>query len=70
MASALIVSYLVVWLAIPLLCEHLLGDRDAAREDEGLIAHAFQRGYRRLIGTMLAHPLLLAAGVLPLLLRR
>ncbi|MGA8281120.1 MAG: efflux RND transporter permease subunit [Desulfobacterales bacterium] len=68
MASALLVSYLVVWLAIPLLCEHLLSDRDAARKDEGLIAHAFQRGYRRLIGTMLAHPLLLAAGVLPLLL--
>ena len=67
MASALLVSYLVAWLAIPLLCEHLLGAKDAAREDEGRITHAFQQGYRRLMKTIVAHPWLLAAGILPLL---
>jgi CzcA family heavy metal efflux pump len=67
MASALLVSYLVAWLAIPLLCEHILGSKDAAREDEGRITHAFQQGYRRLMKTIMAHPWLLAAGVLPLL---
>ena len=68
MASALLVSYLVAWLALPLLCEHLLNDQDAAREDGGRITHAIQLGYRRWLRTMLAHPWLLGVGILPLLL--
>jgi len=67
MASALLVSYVVAWLAIPLLCEHLLGGKDAVREDEGRITHAFQHGYRSLMKTIATHPWLLVAGVLPLL---
>ena len=67
MASSLLVSYLVAWLVIPLLCEHLLSDKDADQEDEGSVTHAFQRGYRRLMETVLSRPWLLTVGVLPLL---
>lgn len=67
MASALLVSYLVAWLAIPLLCEHLLSAKDAQREDEGRITRTVQRGYRRLLAALLNRPWLPAVAVLPLL---
>jgi len=67
MASSLLVSYLVAWLAIPLLCEHLLSARDAARKDEGPVTHAFQHGYRYMMEAVFARPWLLAAGILPFL---
>jgi multidrug efflux pump subunit AcrB len=67
MASALLVSYVVAWLAIPLLSEHMLSDKDADRKDEGRITHGIQRPYRVLLGAILARPWLLWVGVLPLL---
>jgi multidrug efflux pump subunit AcrB len=36
MASSLVISFLLAWLAIPLISEHLLHERDAHREDAGL----------------------------------
>lgn len=72
MASALAVSFLVVWLAVPLLAEHVLGEKDAAREDEGRVQKALARSYRAVMGTALRWPIavplvmaaLLAAGYL------
>lgn len=70
MASALVVSYLVAWLAIPLLADHLLDERDAAEEDVGPFSRIAQRRYVQLMDAMLARPwalliafvLLIAAG--------
>jgi len=35
MASSLMVSFLLAWLAVPLLAEHLLRQKDAEKEDNG-----------------------------------
>lgn len=58
MASALIVSYLVVWLAVPLLAEHVLGRKDAERDDEGRIQKAISRAYRKVMVGALRWPVL------------
>ena len=66
MACALIISYLVAWLAVPLLADHLLGAKDVEREDEGRIARAVNRRYRGLLQMLLARPWLTLIAVLPL----
>lgn len=67
MASALIISFLLAWLAVPLLADHLVSDRDAEREDAGPVLRAVQRGYRQVLGRVLAWPWLLLLLLAPLL---
>lgn len=67
MASALIISYLVAWLAIPLLADHMLGQRDAEREDEGPLTRRLQGHYMRLLGAMVRRPVWVLAVIVPLL---
>lgn len=66
MASALIISFIVAWLAVPLLAEHTLGNKDAQREEGGRIQHAVQKYYRRLMENLLRRPVLLLMFLLPL----
>jgi len=68
MASSLVISFLVAWLAIPLLADHLLGEADARREDVGPLTRRVNSGYRRLMAAVLERPWWLLAGLLPLLL--
>jgi CzcA family heavy metal efflux pump len=68
MASALTISFLVAWLAIPLLADHVLTEKDAAREDQGPAGRRIAAGYRRLLSHLLARPWWLLAGIVPLLL--
>jgi len=68
MASSLVVSFLLSWLAVPLLAEHLLGSRDAQREDSGPTWERLLRGYRSLMARLLRSPALVLAVVAPLVL--
>ena len=71
MAIALVVSFLLAWLAVPLLSAHALRPKDAAHEDEGPIQARLLHHYTRSLGWMLHRPalllviatLLLSAGV-------
>jgi CzcA family heavy metal efflux pump len=67
MASSLVISFLLAWLAVPLLAEHLLHRRDAEREDIGALFGRLLSGYRRLMGRLFAAPWLVLLGVAPLL---
>jgi CzcA family heavy metal efflux pump len=67
MASALIISFFVAWLAVPLLGDRLLSDKDAKREDSGRATRAVQRHYRRVLEGALARPWLIAVFLVPLL---
>ncbi len=67
MASSLVVSYLLAWLAIPLLAEHLLSQKDAQREDTGPLFVHIQRGYQGLMRRLLRHPVLMLAVIVPFL---
>ena len=67
MASALAISFLVAWLAVPLLADHLLTDRDAEKEDAGAFVGRLQQGYRRLLTAVFDRPWLVALVLVPLL---
>jgi len=67
MASALVISFLVALLAVPILCDRLLAARDAARDEErGLVFPRLRRAYLRLLQRVLARPAWLLLGLLPL----
>ncbi|HOW49506.1 MAG TPA: efflux RND transporter permease subunit [Rubrivivax sp.] len=67
MASALVISFLIALLAVPILCDRLLAARDAAQdEDAGLLFPHVRRVYLRLLQRVLARPGWLLVGLLPL----
>jgi CzcA family heavy metal efflux pump len=66
MASALVISYLVAWLAIPLIADHLV-PRRLAEHGPSSIGTRVLDAYCRLLRALFARPWWLLAGVLPLL---
>ncbi len=71
MAAALVISFFVSWLAVPLLADRFISQRDIAREQQrehGRLLLAFQRGYARLLPALLRRPSLLLLGLVPMLL--
>ncbi|MGI4859306.1 MAG: efflux RND transporter permease subunit, partial [Janthinobacterium lividum] len=66
MASALFISFLVTWLAIPILCERWLTPRDAAPPRASRIGAAFARRYRRFLSFLIRRPWWTLVGVVPL----
>jgi CzcA family heavy metal efflux pump len=68
MASSLFFSFLLAWLAIPLLAEHLLSAADARKEDVGALFGRLLQGYQRLMQRLLQTPWLVLAGIVPLVL--
>jgi CzcA family heavy metal efflux pump len=71
MAAALVISFFVAWLAVPLLADKLLTAKDIASEtqrEHGRWLSAVQHGYARVLGASLRRPWLAVLGVAPLLL--
>ena len=68
MASALAISYLLTWIAVPLLAEWLIDERHAVERPPGRFSQRLLAGYERTLGSLLRRPALLLLGVLPLLL--
>ncbi len=64
MATSLIVSFLVVWLMLPVLAARFLGPKDAHQEEGGEITGALQRGYAALMRTLLRWPWLILLFIL------
>ncbi len=67
MASALVISFLVAWLAVPLLADHLLAEKDIEREDEGASTRRVHAIYRLTMARILRQPWWLLVGLGPLL---
>lgn len=67
MASALFISFLVAWLAVPLLAAHSLTEKDTEHEGDGPITDWFHQRYQSLLLPMLPKPWLIVALFLPLL---
>jgi CzcA family heavy metal efflux pump len=67
MASSLFISFLLAWLAVPLLAEHFLSERDAQKEDVGKLFGRLLQGYRRLMQRLLKAPWLVLPSVALLL---
>ncbi|RCS28628.1 AcrB/AcrD/AcrF family protein [Rhodanobacter denitrificans] len=68
MASALVISYLLTWVAVPLLAERFLDRRHLAEHPQGRFTRWMMRGYRNLLQRWLKRPLLILLLVLPLVL--
>lgn len=67
MAASLIISFIVAWLAVPLLSLHLLRQRDADQEEGGPLTTRAHRAYKRLMHLLLPKPWLILVIILPLL---
>ncbi len=67
MAASLVISFLVAWLAVPILANRFLGPKDADHEEGGRFTEETHRRYEGLMRRVLARPLLIFCGVIPLL---
>jgi len=67
MASGLIISFLVTWLAVPLLADHFLTEKDANQKEGGRLTEWMHRRYTALMQRVLARPVLILLLVVPLL---
>jgi CzcA family heavy metal efflux pump len=67
MAAALFISFLITWLAVPLLADRFLKAKDAEPHPDSRLVQWLHRHYRRTLQALLARPLLLLVGVVPLL---
>jgi CzcA family heavy metal efflux pump len=67
MAASLIISFLIAWLAVPILADRFLNERDARQEEGGPLTARVHRGYARGMQRLLARPVLLLLGIVPLL---
>ena len=67
MASALIISFFISWLAVPVLADRFLNARDAAQEEGGRLSARVQRLYTATMRRVLRSPLWLLVVLLPLL---
>ncbi len=68
MAAALIFSYLITFLAVPLLADHLLGKQDAEQKEGGRLTAYVHGAYTRLMERVLKRPVFILIGIIPLLL--
>lgn len=68
MAAALFISFLVTWLAVPILAGRFLNEKDASQEKTGRATHWLHTQYSRIMNRLLAKPLLVLLGIVPLLL--
>lgn len=56
MAASLFISFLVAWLAVPLLADHLLNEKDARQEEGGRFTEEARRLYEATMRQVLARP--------------
>ena len=66
MASALFISFMVTWLAVPILCDRWLKPKDAEEHTETRLATWMNTRYASLIGRVSARPVLVLIGLVPL----
>lgn len=68
MASALVLSFLMTWLVVPLLADYWLNAEDAHQEEGGKWTEKIHQGYIQCMQSLLNRPILLLWGIIPLIL--
>ncbi len=68
MAAGLIISYFVAWLAVPLLADRFLDEKDAAQKEGGAFTERLHAAYEKLLGRLFDRPALILVGLVPFLL--
>ncbi len=67
MAAGLIISFFVTALAVPLLADHFLNEKDANQKEGGRMTAWMHRRYEAVMQRVLARPILVLVIILPLL---
>ncbi len=67
MGGALVISFIVTWLAVPILADHWLNEKDASHEDVGRLTRAIHVRYEWIMRRTLKWPALTLIGIVPLL---
>jgi multidrug efflux pump subunit AcrB len=67
MSASLIISFLVAWLAVPLLADRFLNEKDARQKESGRFADRALRGYEASMQRVLVHPWWVVLGIVLLL---
>jgi multidrug efflux pump subunit AcrB len=67
MAAGLFISFIITWLAVPMLAGKFLNQKDANQKEGGKLTEWVHARYQRLLGQLLNRPLLIFVGILPLL---
>jgi len=67
MAAGLIISFMVTWLAVPILADHLLNEKDAKQKEGGRLTEWMHGKYDWIMRRILARPLLILVGIVPLM---
>lgn len=67
MASSLLISFVITWLAVPILADKFLNEKDANQEEGGRMQAWVHARYRSLLGHLLDHSWLALLGIIPLL---
>lgn len=67
MATALIISFLVAWQVTPLIALYLLRQKDADKDEGGMLVRFFHRLYENTMRRLLLYPVLLFTVIVPLL---
>jgi len=67
MAASLIISFFLAWLAMPLLADYLLNQKDADQKEGGPMTERVHRIYETIMHRVLGNPWLVLVFVLPLL---
>ncbi len=67
MAASLLISFVITWLAVPILADRLLKQKDAMQVEREGWTRLFHERYGRLLEKLLQHPLLTLFIILPLL---
>ncbi|AIY40883.1 Cobalt-zinc-cadmium resistance protein CzcA; Cation efflux system protein CusA [Collimonas arenae] len=67
MATSLFISFLITWLAVPVLASKFLNEKDANADQNGRITLWFHEKYTRIMLRLLKQPVLVLLAVIPLL---
>lgn len=67
MASSLMISFLITWLAVPILADHLLKEKDSSQEEGGKITSWMHEKYEVALTHLLHRPVLVLLVIAPLL---
>jgi multidrug efflux pump subunit AcrB len=67
MAVSLILSFFMTWLAVPLLADHLLTQKDAEQKEGGAMTERIHQAYEKLMRSGLDRPWLVLLLVVPLI---
>jgi CzcA family heavy metal efflux pump len=67
MAAGLAISFLIAWLAVPLLASRLLTERDTRQKEGGPVQRLTHWAYGRVMQVVLPRPWLILVGLVPLI---